>query len=76
MLHSSHSFDPSKPVAIEPDISQKSLGAVMLQDRKRIKFYSKSLTETESDCFNIERGLLAVLFASETPMSTFTLSTV
>jgi hypothetical protein len=43
----------------------KGIGAVLLQDGKPVKFLSKSLTKTEADYSNIERELLAVLFACE-----------
>ena len=58
-------FDPNKPVVIETDASLKGLGAVLIQDGKPVKYLSKSLTQTESDYSNIERELLAVLFACE-----------
>ena len=58
-------FDPTKPTIIETDASLKGLGAVLIQDGKPIKFLSKSLTQTESNYSNIERELLAVLFACE-----------
>uniref|UniRef100_A0A3B1IJ30 Reverse transcriptase/retrotransposon-derived protein RNase H-like domain-containing protein n=1 Tax=Astyanax mexicanus TaxID=7994 RepID=A0A3B1IJ30_ASTMX len=58
-------FDPVKQVVIETDASLKGLGAVLLQDGCPVKFLSKSLTDTESEYSNIERELLAVLFACE-----------
>ena len=58
-------FDTGKHVTIETDASLKGLGAVLLQDGKPVKFLSKSLTKTEADYSNIERELLAVLFACE-----------
>ena len=58
-------FDPNKPVTIETDASLKGLGAVLIQNGKPVKFLSKSLTPAESDYSNIERELLAVLFACE-----------
>ena len=58
-------FDTQKAVVIETDASMKGLGAVLHQDGKPVKFLSKSLTSTESDYSNIERELLAVLFACE-----------
>ena len=58
-------FDPSKPAIIQTDASLKGLGAVLLQDGKPVRFLSKSLTKTETDYANIERELLAILFAVE-----------
>lgn len=58
-------FDTDKPVTIETDASLKGLGAVLLQDGQPVKFLSKSLTKAETDYSNIERELLAVLFACE-----------
>ena len=54
-----------KPVIIETDVSIKKLGAVVLQDGKPVRFLSKSLTAAEAGYSNIERKLLAVLFACE-----------
>ena len=58
-------YDPNKPVVIETDASLKGLGAVLIQDGRPVRFLSKSLTPAESDYANIERELLAVLFACE-----------
>lgn len=58
-------YDPKKPAIIETDASLKGLGAVLIQDGRPVKFISKSLTPAESEYANIERELLAVLFACE-----------
>ena len=58
-------FDPKMPVVIETDASLKGLGAVLKQNGRPIRFLSKSLTPAESNYSNIERELLAVLFACE-----------
>jgi len=58
-------FDPNKPAVIETDASLKGLGAVLIQDGRPVRFLSKSLTQTEMEYSNIERELLAVLFACE-----------
>ena len=58
-------YDPNKPAVIETDASQKGLGAVLIQDCKPVRFLSKALTPAETNYSNIERELLAVLFACE-----------
>ena len=58
-------FDPSKDTVIQVDASQKGLGAALMQDSKPICFASKSLTDTEQRYANIERELLAVVYACE-----------
>ena len=54
-------YDPKKPAIIETDASQKGLGAVLVQGNKPVRFLSKALTNYS----NIERELLAILFACE-----------
>ena len=58
-------YDPHKPLTIEVDASMKGLGAVLLQDDLPVRFFSKALTETESNYANIEREMLAIVFACE-----------
>jgi transposase InsO family protein len=58
-------FEPNSPAILETDASIKGLGAVLIQNGKPVQFISKSLTQAESDYSNIERELLAVLFAVE-----------
>ncbi len=58
-------YDPNKPAVIETDASLKGLGAVLIQDNKPVRFLSKALTSSEMNYSNIERELLAVLFACE-----------
>ena len=58
-------YDPNKEVVIETDASSKGLGAVLIQDGKPVRFLSKALTPAEMNYSNIERELLAVLFACE-----------
>ena len=58
-------FDPTKPTTIETDASLKGLGAVLLQEGQPVRFLSKALTPAEANYSNIERELLAVLFAVE-----------
>ena len=56
-------YDRRKEVIIQADASLRGLGACLIQDGKPIAFASKSLTGAESRYANIERELLAVVFA-------------
>ncbi|PIK51509.1 hypothetical protein BSL78_11614 [Apostichopus japonicus] len=58
-------FDPNKESVIEVDASMKGIGCVLLQDSKPVYFASKALTETEQRYANIEREMLAVVYACE-----------
>ena len=58
-------FDTGKDGVLQVDSSQKGLGAVLMQDSQPIAFASKSLTDTEARYANIERELLAVVYACE-----------
>ena len=49
------------------DESLNGLGAVLIQEGKLVRFFSKTLTPTGAIYSDIERGLLAVLFACEKP---------
>ena len=58
-------FDTNKDSVLQVDSSQKGLGAVLMQDSRPIAFAIKSLIDTESRYANIERELLAVVYACE-----------
>ena len=58
-------YDRRKPVTVQADASQRGLGACLLQDGQPIAYASKSLTDTETRYANIERELLAILFACQ-----------
>ncbi|PIK33275.1 hypothetical protein BSL78_29913 [Apostichopus japonicus] len=58
-------FDPRKQTTLQVDASMSGLGAVLMQDAKPIYFASRSLTDAEQRYANIERELLAVVFACE-----------
>ena len=47
------------------DVSQRGLGARLLQEGEPIAYASKSLTDTETRYANIERELLAIVFACQ-----------
>ena len=56
-------FDKIKKHTIECNASKKGLGTVLLQESKPVMYMSRALTETEQRYSNIERELLAVVFA-------------
>ena len=56
-------FDRTKKHTIQCNPSKKRLGAVLLQESKPVMYMSRALTETEQRYSNIERELLAIVFA-------------
>ena len=58
-------FDKTKKHTIQCNASKKGLGAVLLQESKPVMYVSRTLTETEQRYSNIERELLAIVFALE-----------
>ena len=58
-------YDRTKPIVLQVDASQRGLGACLLQGGQPIAFASKSLTDTETRYANIERELLAIVFACQ-----------
>ena len=56
-------FDVKKPVIITCDASQSGLGALLLQDNKPVAYASRALTDPETRYAQIEKELLAVVFA-------------
>ena len=58
-------FDKTKKHTIQCDASKKGLSAVLLQESKPLMYMSRALTETEQRYSNIERELLAIVFALE-----------
>ena len=56
-------FDKTKKHTIQCDAYKKGLGAVLLQESKPAMYVSRALTETEQRYSNIERELLAIVFA-------------
>ena len=58
-------FDSSKPLAIQCDSSEKGLGAALLQENQPICYASRALTEVETRYAQIEKELLAIVFALE-----------
>ncbi len=58
-------FDVQKPVTIQADASQYGLGACLFQDNHPIVYTSRALTSAESNYAQIEKELLAIVFACE-----------
>ena len=56
-------YDVAKPVTISCDASQSGLGALLLQDAKPVAYASRALTDAETRYAQIEKELLAVVFA-------------
>ena len=58
-------YNRNQPLTVQADTSKHGLGAALLQPGEPVAFASKSLSETEHRYANIERELLAVVFACE-----------
>ena len=62
-------YDRTKPVKVQADASLRGLGACLIQEFKGedqpIAFVSKSLMDAETRYANIERELLAIVFACQ-----------
>ena len=55
-------FDPTKPVVVTVDASQRGIGAALLQQGEPIEFASCSMTETQQRYAQIENEFLAIQF--------------
>ena len=58
-------YDQDKPLVIQTDASGKGLGSCLLQDGHPISFASRALTDCETRYAQIEKELLAIVFACE-----------
>ena len=58
-------FDPTVTSTIQADASQHGLGACLLQKKKPIAYASRSLSSTECNYAQIEKELLAIVFACQ-----------
>jgi hypothetical protein len=58
-------FDPSKPAVLQCNASSLGLGAVLLQEDQPCAFASRALTDAETRYAQIEKELLAIVFAAE-----------
>ena len=58
-------FNPAQNAWIQTDSSSKGLGACLLQNGRPIAFASRSLSDAECNYAQIEKELLAIVFACE-----------
>ena len=58
-------YDQRKPLVIQTDASSKGLGSCLMQDGHPISFASRALTDCETRYAQIEKELLAIVFACE-----------
>ena len=58
-------FDPSQTSSIQADDSQHGVGACLLQQGKPVAYASRSLSPSECNYAQIEKELLAIVFACE-----------
>ncbi|KAL5468831.1 hypothetical protein EMCRGX_G029953 [Ephydatia muelleri] len=58
-------YDVKQPVTVSCDASQTGLGAVLLQQECPVAYISRALSDTEQRYAQIEKELLAVVFAFE-----------
>ena len=57
-------FDGNLNVTLQYDASTTGLGAILMQDGQSIAYASKALTETEQRYAQIEKEMLAIVFAT------------
>lgn len=55
-----NTYDPMLPVEIQCDASQNAIGCCIMQNKKPLSYFSRSLSETEQSWAQIEKEFLAV----------------
>ena len=58
-------YDVNKPVTLQVDASKDGLGGCLLQEGKPVAYASASLTDTQTRYSQIEKEMLAVVFATK-----------
>ena len=58
-------YEPEKELIIQCDASEGGLGAALLQEGRPIAYASRALNSTERNYAQIEKELLAIVFAAE-----------
>ncbi|XP_055523239.1 uncharacterized protein K02A2.6-like [Wyeomyia smithii] len=58
-------FDPDAPIIVQTDSSKDGLGSVIMQKRAPVAYASRTLSKSEQKWAQIEKKLLAVVFACE-----------
>ena len=58
-------YDNEKTVHIKCDVSERGLGAALLQNVKPVSFASRAMTDTETRYAQIEKELLAIVFSCQ-----------
>ena len=58
-------FDPKQPITVQADSSSTGLGACLLQNNQPVAYAPRALTEPETRWAQIEKELLAIVYAAE-----------